>query len=77
MMLTKQVHLHLCLEAANEGEAGLGVRQIGDAGVEVEEALDVGVDVACLAEICQGGAEMICIIAVCAPARKNFHEVLV
>ena len=26
MMLTKHVHLHLRLEAANEGEAGLGVR---------------------------------------------------
>ena len=71
------MHLHLRLEAANENEAGLGVRQAGDAGVEVEEALDVGVYVSCLAEVSQGGAEMVCVIAVCVPARKDFHEVVV
>ena len=76
-MLTKHVHLHLRLEAADEGEAGLGVQQVGDAGVEVEEALDVGVDVACLAKISQGGAEIVCVVADRVPARKNFHEVLV
>ena len=45
--------------------------------MEVEEALDIGVDVACLAEISQGGAEMVCVIAVGVPARKDFHEVVV
>ena len=38
-MLAKNMHLHLRLEAANEGDAGLCVGQVGDAGVEVEEAL--------------------------------------
>ena len=75
MMMTKHVHLHLRLEAANEGEAGLCVRQVWDAGVEVEEALDVDVDVAFLLEVSQGGAEMVGIIAVCVTARKDFHEV--
>ena len=73
-MLVKHMHLHLRLEAANEGESGLCVRQIWDAGVEVEKALDVGVDVAFLLELIQGGAEMVCVIAVCVPARKDFHE---
>ena len=45
-MLTKHVHLHLRLEAANEGETGLGVQQVWDAGVEVKKAFDAGVDVA-------------------------------
>ena len=77
MMLTKHVHLHLRLEAANEGEAGLCVRQVWDAGAEVEEAHDVGVDVAFLLEVSQGGAEMVCVIAAGVPARMNFHEVVV
>ena len=33
MMLVKHVHLQLRLEAANEGEAGLSILQVGDAGV--------------------------------------------
>ena len=73
-MLTKHAHLHLWLEAANEGEAGLAVRQVGDTGVEVEEALGVGVDVAFLLEVGQGGAEIVCVVAVGVPARKDFHE---
>ena len=48
MMLIKHVYLHLRLEAANEGNAGLSVRQAGDAGVEVMKAFDVCVDVAFL-----------------------------
>ena len=73
-MLAKHMHLHLRLEAADGGEAGLGVRQVGDAGLEVEEALDVGVDVAFLLEVSQGGAEMVGVIAVGVTARKDFHE---
>ena len=74
MVLDKHMYLHLRLEAANEGNAGLGVRQVGDAGVEVKKAFDVGVDVAFLLEVSQGGAEVVCVIAVCVPARKDFHE---
>ena len=44
-MLAKHMHLHLRLEAANKGKAGLGVRQVWDQGVEVKKAFDVGVDV--------------------------------
>ena len=40
------MHWHLRLEAANQGEAGLGVGEIRDPGLELEEAIDVGVDVA-------------------------------
>ena len=69
MMLAKHMHLHLRLEAANEGKAGLGVRQVGDAGVEVEKAFHVGVDVACLVDVSQGGEEMVCILVVGVPAR--------
>ena len=54
-MLTKHVHLHLRLEAADEGEAGLGVGKVGDAGLEFEEPIDVGVDVARWPEIGKGG----------------------
>ena len=44
---------------------------------QVEEAFDVSVDVACLAEVSQGGAGLVSVIAVFVPARKYLHEVVV
>ena len=42
--------------------------------MEVEEALGVGVDVAGLVEVSQGGAKMVCVIALCVATRKDFYE---
>ena len=49
-------------------------REVGESGVEVKEAIDVGVGVACLPQVGQGCADVVDVIAVCAPARKNVHE---
>ena len=69
--------MHLWLEAANEGEAGLSVGKPRDAVLDVEEPVDEGVNVSRLLEIGEGGTEVEGIVAVCVPVRKDLHEGIV